>query len=68
MHFSTFELLKSSFVATFIYILKLSAVINYILIHVNSFKMKTMASFETEYISLQRLFTLLNCRNVPHIL
>lgn len=39
-HFSIFELLKSSFIET-----KVSDVINYILIHVNSLKLKTMASF-----------------------
>lgn len=39
-HFSIFELLKSSFIEA-----KASDVINYILIHVNSLKLKTMASF-----------------------
>lgn len=39
-HFSIFELLKSSFIEA-----EVSDVINYILIHVNSLKQKTMASF-----------------------
>lgn len=39
-HFSIFELLKSSFIEA-----KVSDVINYILIHVNSLKQTTMASF-----------------------
>lgn len=38
--FSIFELLKSSFIEA-----KVSDVINYILIHVNSLKQTTMASF-----------------------
>jgi len=37
MHFSIFKLLKSSFLDQ-IYIVELFDVINYILIHVNSFK------------------------------